>query len=220
MNKTDFVRSEEAYLSPAVQQLLFSLPGRCKFLIDHAGPPPRRVLDVGCASGYIALLLQKLGHQVTGIELNARLAGEARARGIAVLEHDLEEPLPLLEESMDVVHACEILEHLFDTEGFLSELHRVLVPGGTLILSTPNLNSLGNRLRVLLGRPLPMWGAFPKDQHGGHIRVFNRAKVDQLLQRTGFLPEVVVGMNQSSWHVLLDSFPSLSEMLLVKARRL
>jgi 2-polyprenyl-3-methyl-5-hydroxy-6-metoxy-1,4-benzoquinol methylase len=217
MNKADFIRSPRAYLPVAAQRTLLALPGRCRFLLDHTGAPPQRVLDVGCATGYIAALLMRMGHRVTGIELNPRMAAEARSLGVEVIEHDLEEPLPQPDATVDVVHACEIIEHLFDTEGFLRELHRVLVPKGVLILSTPNLNSIGNRWRVLTGRPLPMWGAYPEDRHGGHVRVLNRAKVEELLRRTGFRPEVITGINQRRLTRWLDRLPTLSEMLLIKA---
>jgi SAM-dependent methyltransferase len=212
-----YLRSARAELPPAARVSLLRLPRRCAFLVEHVGPPPKRVLDAGCASGYIALLLMGAGHRVTGIELNPQMASEARALGVEVLEHDLEEPLPLAPASFDAVHACEVLEHLFDTEGFLRELRRVLVPGGVLILSTPNLNSLANRGRVLAGRPLPMWGAFPADRHGGHVRVLNAAKVAELLRRTGFRASVVTGINQPRWARPLDAAPRLSELLLVKA---
>lgn len=217
--KSDFTRSPRASLPPAAQLALFTLPRRCQFLIDHAGAPPQRVLDVGCATGYIARLLQVIGHEVTGIELNAQMAAEARAKGIDVLEHDLEEPLTLADHSFDVVHACEIIEHLFDTEGLLRELRRVLVPGGVLILSTPNLNSLANRFRVLRGAPLPMWGAFPDDRHGSHVRVLNKSKILELLERTDFRPEVITGINRSRFSRVLDHAPAWSEMILIKAVR-
>jgi 2-polyprenyl-3-methyl-5-hydroxy-6-metoxy-1,4-benzoquinol methylase len=217
--KSDFTRSSRAYLPLGAQVALFTLPRRCGFLISHAGTPPKRILDVGCATGYIARLLQEVGHEVTGIELNPQMAAEARSQGIAVLEHDLEEPLDLEDSSVDVVHACEIIEHLFDTEGFLKELHRVLVPGGVLILSTPNLNSLGNRFRVLKGSSLPMWGAFPNDRHGSHVRVFNNATILNLLERTAFRPEDITGINRSRFAWLLDRAPTWSEMILIKAVR-
>ena len=120
---------------------------------------------------------------------------------------------------MDVAHVCEVIEHLFDTEGFLREIHRVLVPKGLLILSTPNLNSLVNRVRVLCGRPLPMWGAFPDDRHGAHVRVLNKAKLLELLGRTGFRDAEFEGINLSRLGSLMNRAPSWSEMLLVRAER-
>jgi len=215
--KSEFLRSAHADLPPAAQISLLRLPRRCEFLLEHLGPTPKHVLDAGCASGYIALILLHAGHRVTGIELNPAMAQDARERGVDVIEHDLEQPLPMPPASFEAVHACEVLEHLFNTDGFLRELRRVLVPGGVLILSTPNLNSLANRVRVVCGRPLPMWGAFPDDRHGGHIRVLNREKAEELLSRTGFRASIVTGINQPRWARVLDRAPSFSEMLLIKA---
>jgi 2-polyprenyl-3-methyl-5-hydroxy-6-metoxy-1,4-benzoquinol methylase len=215
--KSDFVRGTRGILSPTAQLSLMALPRRCDFLLEHIGPPPIRVLDVGCATGYISAVLMRAGHQVTGIELNSAMARIARNVGVDVLEHDLEERLPLETASVEAVHACEVVEHLFDTEGFLKELHRVLVPGGVLVLSTPNLNSLANRFRVVFGRSLPMWGAFPDDRHGGHIRVLNKGKATELLRRAGFRTDVVVGINQGHWARPLGVSASLSEVLLIKA---
>lgn len=215
--KTDHVRGERGYLSPAAQRGLFELPRRREFLVRAVGAPPKRVLDTGCAGGHVSLMLRKLGHDVVALELNDRMAREARRRGIAVVQHDLELPLPLADESFDAVHACEIVEHLFDTEGFLAELRRVLVAGGVLVVSTPNLNSLANRARVVAGRPLPMWGAYPTDLHGSHVRVLNRRKLVELLERTGFEVREVTGMNDRPG--LLDRVPTLSKMLLARAVR-
>jgi SAM-dependent methyltransferase len=217
--QANFVRSNRARLSESVQLQLFQLPRRRELLLRHLGPPPQRVLDAGCATGYVAALLHRLGHDVTGIELNPAMAAQARAHGVRVLEHDLEEPLPLPDQCMDAAHVCEVIEHLFDTEGFLREIHRLLVPGGLLILSTPNLNSLANRIRVLCGRPLPMWGAFPDDRHGTHVRVLNKAKIVELLERTGFQVVGLEGINLSRLGKLMDRAPCWSEMLLVRAER-
>ncbi len=59
---------------------------------------------------------------------------------------------PLPDNSYDLIVAGEIVEHLFDTDGFARELYRILKPGGTLIISTPNLASWYNRLRLLRGK--------------------------------------------------------------------
>jgi 2-polyprenyl-3-methyl-5-hydroxy-6-metoxy-1,4-benzoquinol methylase len=163
-------------------------------------------------------MLMQSGHRVLGIELNAAMAAEARSLGVEVIEHDVEEGLPIPDSCMDVVHACEIIEHLFDTEGFLKDVRRVLRPHGALIVSTPNLNSLINRFSVLRGKPLRMWGAFPGDLHGSHIRVLNKAKMLQLLARTGFRADSIIGVNQSRASArLLDRLPTFSELILIRA---
>ncbi|WP_017615444.1 class I SAM-dependent methyltransferase [Nocardiopsis salina] len=218
--KNDHIRGESGSLSAAAQRGLFQLPRRLDFLHDSLPEAPSNILDVGCAGGYIGLVLQRLGHRVTGVELNEAMAAQARQRGIEVVEHDLEEPVPLPDGSFDVVHACEVIEHLFDTEGFLHDLARLLRPGGTLVVSSPNLNSLSNRWRVLRGSALPMWGASPSDRHGGHIRVFNRATLEELLHRTGFTPVKTIGSNQGGRLArMLDRTPNLSELILVRAHR-
>jgi SAM-dependent methyltransferase len=216
-SKTEYIREAGGTLTAAQRRSLFELPRRREFLLRHLPTEPGRVLDVGCATGYIAELVRHLGHEVVGVELNRTMAAKARQRGLEVLEHDLEEPLPLPDNSFDLVHACEIIEHLFDTEAFLHHVHAVLAPGGTLVLSTPNLNSLGNRFRVALGRPLPMWGAYPGDTHGGHIRVFNLAKARELLDRTGFRTDEVWGATPGHRRHWTDRWPRLGEVLLIKA---
>jgi SAM-dependent methyltransferase len=215
--KTAYLRSGEATMSRAAQRGLLQLPNRLEFLTASLPPAPAHVLDVGCAGGYVGVLLTRLGYQVTGIELNATMAAQARRTGIPVLENDLEEPLDLPDDSVDAVHACEIIEHLFDTEGFLREIHRVLRPGGVLVVSSPNLNSLSNRFRVLAGRSLPMWGVSLADHHGGHIRLFNRGSLEGLLRRTGFEPAEARGSHPGRWGRLLSRTPSLSQLVLIKA---
>lgn len=215
--KTAYIQGELGTLSAPAQRELFGLPGRREFLVRSIGAPSKRVLDVGCAGGQIPLMLMRLGHEVTGIELNEEMAAQARARGVDVVEHDLEEPLPFKDESFDAAHAGEIVEHLFDTEGLLRELNRVLVPGGVLVMSTPNLNSLENRFRVLFGKPLPMWGAYPADRHGSHVRVLNKPKAIELLRRAGFRPVEVAAMNQGRLAPILDRAPTLSKMILFRA---
>ncbi|MFN2496956.1 MAG: class I SAM-dependent methyltransferase [Pseudonocardiaceae bacterium] len=64
------VREATGTLTAAQQRSLFELPRRREFLVRHLPARRSRVLDVGCATGYIAELVRRLGHEVVGVELN------------------------------------------------------------------------------------------------------------------------------------------------------
>ncbi len=98
-----------------------------------------RVLDAGCGSGALAAALAGRGAAVTGIDLSTGLLEiAARRLGPAVVlrRADLGEPLPLAGGSFELVVASLVLHYLEDWAPVLSEFHRVLVPGGRLVVST------------------------------------------------------------------------------------
>jgi SAM-dependent methyltransferase len=72
----------------------------------------------------------------------------------------------------------EVIEHVETAEDLLTELHRVLAPGGLLIVSTPNMASLRDRMRALLGRE--------RRGEGYHCRFFTVASLSDLLRNAGF----------------------------------
>jgi SAM-dependent methyltransferase len=100
----------------------------------------RRVLDVGCATGALALSLVERGASVVGVDLNPRFIELAKARldGRATFHAaDISEPLPFLETgSFDVVVASLVLHYLRDWSPPLREFARILKPGGLLLVST------------------------------------------------------------------------------------
>jgi SAM-dependent methyltransferase len=114
-------------------------------------------------------------------------------RGIAVDEtlpfrqFNLEEDrFPYDDDTFEVVIFCEILEHLLmDPMRCLREIHRVLVPGGRLVLSTPNVARLGNVLTMVEGGNIydPYSGYGP---YGRHNREYNRHELHRLLEFAGF----------------------------------
>ena len=111
-----------------------------------------RVLDVGCRFG--ALTRSYLdGNTVVGLDVDRRALEEARSLGIETVWADAAEPLPLEDESFDVVVLGELLEHLPLPQLTVSEARRVLRPGGRLVGSVPNAYRLKGRLAFLLGRP-------------------------------------------------------------------
>jgi methionine biosynthesis protein MetW len=120
--------------------------------------PDSVLLDCGCNNGELALkVAKKIGTKnVYGVDIQEKNAVEARARGIKVSLHDLNEKLPFSDEMFDVVNASHIIEHLSNTDIFVRELYRVLKSGGYAVISTPNLSSLHNILYLMFGRQPPL----------------------------------------------------------------
>ncbi|MCE7984227.1 MAG: class I SAM-dependent methyltransferase [Caldilinea sp. CFX5] len=117
-------------------------------------PNPNAVLlDCGCNNGLYSLQLgQQLGtRRIYGLEYNYTLAQEAAQAGVQALCSDLNRAIPLPSESVTVVTAFNVLEHLIETQCFLQEIYRVLTPGGYAIINTPNLASWHNIAALLMG---------------------------------------------------------------------
>lgn len=110
-----------------------------------------KVLEIGCSSGEFLASLQKKGWEVKGLEISKKATQEAIKKGIDVTVHDANEKLPIEDDSFDVVISGETIEHLFEDVDFLNECYRVLKKDGILIITTPNLTSLKNRILMLFG---------------------------------------------------------------------
>jgi SAM-dependent methyltransferase len=96
-----------------------------------------RVLDAGCGAGFGAALLAAGGRRVVAVDADEAAVAQARAEGVEALHADVLE-LPFEDASFDAVVCFEVIEHVHDPARLVDELARVLVAGGTLILSTPN----------------------------------------------------------------------------------
>ncbi len=109
-----------------------------------------RVLDLGCTAGAIAHFLSTFGCEAVGVDSEPRAI--ERARGLhPELRFDVADvaALPYEDESFDKAVAADLVEHLDDATlaGMLSETRRVLKPGGTLSVYTPNPKHLIERLK-------------------------------------------------------------------------
>lgn len=113
---------------------------------------PQALLDIGCADG--AFLFKYLDYQpevFCGIEAAPELKKKAEARGIQVQAVDLNGVWPYPDNSFDVVHCAQVIEHLHNTRLFAQEILRVLKPGGTALVTSENLTSFLNTGAMLLG---------------------------------------------------------------------
>ena len=143
--------------------------------------------------------------------------------------HDVSTSLPYDDGQMHAVFALEVLEHMVDTDFFLQECLRILKPGGHLIITTPNICGLRNRLRVPLGL-YPHMLEYRTVIH--HVRLYNRAVLRKHLADTGFeevdvrgthlLPASWLERNRAAQSIsdaLATVFPTLSMGLLANARK-
>jgi 2-polyprenyl-6-hydroxyphenyl methylase/3-demethylubiquinone-9 3-methyltransferase len=156
---------------------------RRAFLLEHV-QAGERVLDVGCGEGHLAAELARAGAEVVGIEVAAEPLRRARLRHpeLDLREVAAEGAWPLVDASFDVVWAGEVIEHVADTAGWLSEVRRVLRSGGGLLLSTPD----HGRLRML------WWALAPRafdahfDPRADHLRFYTSRTLTELLEQFGF----------------------------------
>lgn len=107
---------------------------------------PGRLLDVGCASGWLLRHAQQRGWNARGVELSKDAAAFARRQGLDVVHGDLfDAGFPAA--SFDFVYLGDVLEHVPDCRRVLNEVARVLAPGGLLYLRGPTTtNSLARAL--------------------------------------------------------------------------
>jgi SAM-dependent methyltransferase len=151
---------------------------RREFLLPEVRPHDR-ALDLGCGSGDFTAELAHAGAAVVGVEVAEAALRRARANHpeLEFRITPIDGPLPLEDCSFDLVWASEVIEHVADTARWLSEVRRVLAPGGRLLLSTPS----HGRLRVALGgidrfsEPL-----------GDHLHLYTRRSLRMVLSEFGF----------------------------------
>ncbi len=218
-----------------------------EMLRSVAGPQPESLLDVGCGDGlFVAELDARLGlsargWSLHGVDVSRAMVQAATARPYSFAECNVEDGLPFADGSFAIVTAGEVIEHVYDPDRLLGEIHRILRPGGHLLLTTPNLQSWYNRALFLAGiQPLfyetstttSLIGAGPlrRIKKGsapvGHLRVFNRRALLDLLESQGFRPlnvraAVFESIPRSVRQVdrLFNRWPSLASNLIVLASR-
>jgi ubiquinone/menaquinone biosynthesis C-methylase UbiE len=163
---------------------------------EDPGPPPahlvqfvaelpeaEHVLDLGCGDGRLTGGLR--ANAVTAADVSAVALRRAARRlpGAEIASLVPDEPLPFVDGEFELVLCTETIEHVRDVQLFLSEVRRVLRPGGGLALTTPD-HGRGTALRMLLN-------GFESefDPLSPHLRFFTRGSLAQLLDAMGFTVE-------------------------------
>ena len=156
---------------------------RRDFLLAHV-PTGADVLDVGCGAGEFSAALIDGGARPVAVDVAREALRRARERipGLDARLWEAGEPLPLDDNSVDVVWAGEVIEHVADVAPWLSQLRRVLRPRGTLLLTTPHHGPL-MLLRLALS-PRRFDRHF--EPRSDHVRFFSPRTLRALLGDLGF----------------------------------
>jgi 2-polyprenyl-3-methyl-5-hydroxy-6-metoxy-1,4-benzoquinol methylase len=177
-----------------------------------------KLLDVGCNDGYFSKLFK--GFDYFGVDII-----EVKKNNILknkIKQADITKGFPYSAGFFDVVFASEILEHVFDTDFFLSECSRVLRKGGVLILTTPNCVPLHGRILTLFGKkPFSTESRIIVGKTPGHIRVFTKKDLIELFRDNNFEIEKMYGKEIKFvpfGNFFANIFPSLSTGFVIKAK--
>jgi 2-polyprenyl-3-methyl-5-hydroxy-6-metoxy-1,4-benzoquinol methylase len=146
--------------------------------------PGERVLDLGCGAGEFSAALHAHGAHPLGLDVVAEPLRRARARHpqLEFRQGVVDGPLALDDNAFDVVWAGEVVEHVVDVVGWLSEARRVLPSGGRLLATTPDHPPA--LLRALADDPEAFAAHF--NPRADHVRFFNAPMLVELLADLGF----------------------------------
>jgi 2-polyprenyl-3-methyl-5-hydroxy-6-metoxy-1,4-benzoquinol methylase len=204
---------------------------RCVELLTLSGctlDGATRWLDLGCHQGQLLqFLIDRFGvvRPLGADDWRASLRGEEEF-GWDYVQADLERGLPET-TPMEVISALEVLEHITDTDRFISEVYERLRPGGWFLLSTPNINSLRNRVTVPFGA-YPTGLEYRNIIH--HVRLYNPHVLAAHLASKGFfeirmrgvsfLPMRFLALGRSGLsRTLADLLPQLCNNFVAVARK-
>jgi 2-polyprenyl-3-methyl-5-hydroxy-6-metoxy-1,4-benzoquinol methylase len=140
----------------------------------------RRLLDVGCSTGFFLEAALESNFDPVGIELSSVAINLARPSVRDRIVHgDVNALLRMEHREFDVVTAFDIIEHTLDPLSFLDDVGRLLAPAGLLVMSTPDT---GHWLRLL------MRGRWPMLQPDQHTFLFSRTAMRSVLVDHGYQP--------------------------------
>ena len=196
------------------------------------------VLEIGCGDGsFMEVLQQEFECKIIGLDIASQAVVMAKKKGLRVRKWDIEKPFPFLKNSFDLIISRQVIEHIYDPDIMLDNVHKVLKKEGTLFLTTPNLSVWFNRLILLLGfqpfyteistRDKTLGLSFtkkftPNRQPIGHIRVFTAKALEDFIRFHNFKITFKKGVGVSYFPLwfriinkIFENFYSLAPDLIV-----
>jgi SAM-dependent methyltransferase len=154
-----------------------------------------RLLDIGCAHGFMLEAARQRGWRPVGIEISPA-ASIARQRGFFVYDRPLED-LNIPDGTFDAITAIDVLEHIADVKGFIAELYRILKPDGVLLIVTSDVGTwVAKTMRN-------MWPHYKTE----HLFYFTKRSLSIFLRRKEFrVRRIRVGFKYLTFDYILGHF--------------
>jgi 2-polyprenyl-3-methyl-5-hydroxy-6-metoxy-1,4-benzoquinol methylase len=167
---------EGLYTAYAKADEIRTLIARHRLAVVQSVARPGRWLDVGCGTGHFVTAAVGAGIDAEGLDVSPAAVAAARARGLTAHVSRVEEFAPSV--PYDAITAFDVIEHTLDPGLFLDRLRTWLAPGGTLVMTLPDVTSIYPRL--LMRRH---WFYYaPSD----HLYYFGPRTLTRLLEQHGF----------------------------------
>jgi len=189
-------------------------------------PKCKTLLDIGCGDGKISKEIEKATEaKIYGVDISSVAVAKARKLGVLARKIDIGKArLPFKNDFFDAVWCGEVIEHVYDTDGLLDEIRRVLKKDGILVITAPNIAAWYNRWLLWAGK-LPNWVesgsrnpvGTPYGVISGHVKAFTKDSLCELLKIHDFKIEEIHGIHMDMNDSVLD-FAKLSGKRRIAAR--
>lgn len=183
-------------------------------VVEFIGSPKgKTILDIGGGQSKIIRSLPK-ENAFYSIEINGNIL--PKVENITFIVQDIENGIPMKDDSVDICIFTDVLEHLFEPEKAISEMCRCC---NTVILTTPN-NTLIRRffLRLIRKNPYFVSEVQKRDDFKGkhHVREYSWKEVKDMFEKNNFELREFKGIGLLSMKIHIDWFPRLSAKMLMK----
>ena len=185
-----------------------------------------KFLDLGCGDGNRTMKLSKaIGTiNIYGVEIVDEKIKIAKENGIKVKKFDLNNRFNFEDNFFDIILSNQVIEHLYNSDNFLSEIHRVLKPCGYAVISTENASSWDNIFASILGwqifsltnfsnktksigNPFSLHrGENTNIDYWGHVRIYNIRGLKEYIEAFGFKVEKIKGAGYFPLPAILGDF--------------
>ena len=191
-------------------------------LLAKMGIKPERLcaLDVGCGGGYLSVELARLGFNVSGVDPApasiAAAQSHAKQSGLSIDYRVAQaESLPFPDGSFDLVTCCDVLEHVQDLDRTLSEIARVLKPGGIIMYDTINRTFMTWLGVIFVAQEFPLTRFFPPGTHDWSMFIKPEELVERMKRQEIGNHEIrgmssVVNPIRQFWYILKLKWGSLT----------